>query len=173
MRAIKDMFTGPTLNNYKDWLIRRYNLKTENKKYSKLFTVLLTSPFLFKNVRDRNRARDGLDLREDFMQENGIPIDGRLDEKKTECSMFEMMLALSERVDNEYIGDPLNPEPKIFFWELIQNLSLDEFTNDKYDSDKVIFILDQMYADRRNMFLMRGSKEEIWTQMLAYISTKY
>lgn len=173
MRAIKGMFEGPIFNDYRGYLLKIGNLRgNKYKNYTKLFTYLLMTPFIFKNNRDKNRARDGLDLREDFLKERGIQTE-RLDENVTECSMLEMLIALSIRVDKEYIGDPSDPNPDLFFWDLIVNSALDYLDNNGFDPDLFNYKMDQIYSDRINMFLMRGSTQEIWSQMLAYVSTHY
>lgn len=109
--------------DYLKYLINRYNLDSYLNKYKRIFEILHNKDFEYFLDRDENRYCDGIELRDDYK----IPIkywdlhDKFMNKK---CSLFEMLLALSIRMDNEVIGDPAEEHPETLFIEMIDNLDL-------------------------------------------------
>lgn len=150
-------------------------------QYGKLLRKLHDTPFKFCIYRDVNRAKDGLNLRQRFVQDEGLPSDIF---ENTPCTVLEMLVALSIRIDDEYIGDPGNPKPGILFWDMIQNLQLFQMVNGRFNPYYVIDILNtwmnrEFEPDGRgSIFPLRPSSTdvrtlEIWDQMNAYLSENY
>lgn len=164
--------------DYRDWLI---NLCHFNKKgYDELLTQLHFSPFEVILDRDDNRVQDGLSFRQQFLNENGI----NGDFYDHPCGILEVLVALSIRIDNEFVGNPVDPHPEMLFWMMICNLGLDKFDNKHYNSDFIYEILGR-FVSRQYDFNGNGGifplknarndqrKNEIWNQMLAYVSENF
>lgn len=170
-------------DDYLQYLIWRCGLQ-RNNKYGRLYMVLHNIEFTWIIDRDDNREGDGVELRDDY----DIPYPWRSVESEAfferPCSVMEMLVGLSIRVDNEFIGDPAEEHPEIFFMEMIKNLKLDRFIGDRYQKEDVIRIV-KRWLDRNFDRDGRGSpfpvykdhrdqrKLEIWDQMNSYINEKY
>lgn len=179
MKTVHDLW-----DEYFNWLVKGLNLK--KKGYNELLYLLFETPFAVVLERDKNRLADGRYLRNHFFFDMGI--DG--DFMDHPVSVLEVLIALSNRIDAEYIGNPNKPRPDIIFWELLCNLGLDSvcfsdskvktptnlrkfdrimdtFLGRKYDfyGNGSIFPLKSVSFDAKNM--------EIWEQMQAYLSENY
>jgi len=149
--------------------------------YYILMEELHNIDFKFVIERDESRLKDGLALRYDFFDDYPN-ISGANFTKP--CSVLEMLIGLAIRIDNEYIGDPGNPHPEYFFWDMIHNLGLDIYDNDHFNKENVrekvqiwmnrefksdgtgsIFKLKNVTFDFRNV--------EIWQQAMAYLTENY
>lgn len=147
--------------------------------YLELMTFLYETDFRYILHRDESRAVDGICLRDDFESFSGERVSGK------PCSVLEMLIALSIRIDTEYISD-LNDEQKAgkIFWEMIKNLRLDIFTDRHWNEQTVSEILD-LWMERRfrsdgkgSIFPLKYSEKdqknvEIWQQMLQYLDENY
>lgn len=169
---------------YFNWLLKGLNLK--KKGYSNLLYLLFETPFRVVLDRDNNRLDDGKYLRNHFFLDIGV--DGEFIEHPV--SVLEVLIALCNRIDAEYLGNPNNPRPDIIFWEILCNLGLDSvcFTDSrvKYPTNLRRFqdIIDT-FLDREYDFYGKGGlfplksvsfdqrEVEIWEQMQAYLSEKY
>lgn len=156
-------------DEYRYWLLDYVGFKKKN--YEHLMAILHDTDYIWVMDRDENRSDDGLSLRDHYGLYFNYP-----------CSVLEMLVALSIRINNDYIGDPGDLHPEIIFWEMICNLNLNRFDDDHMDSDLVSRILDN-WMNRRFSITGSGSifpqgstssrdqrKTEIWAQMLEYIS---
>ena len=164
-------------NEYGGWLLWRVHNKRKN--YEMMFKQLHDTPFRYIIHRDKNRAEDGIYLRDEFMQDTGIYIDSSKD-----CSVLEMLVALAIRIDNEYIGDPGKERPEVIFWQMLKNLGLHKFP-DNVSNPKKIFDILSIWIDRKfekdgrgSIFPIKNPDEnqveiEIWSQMLSYLSKTY
>lgn len=154
------------------------------KHYGRLFEILHNIDFEYILERDENRESDGIDLRDDFYIPDCFDFELEMAFYGRKCSVFEMLLALSIRVDDEIIGDPAEEHPEKFFIEMIENLGLGIFRGDRYRDEYVIEIV-QKWMDRKfnkkgggSPFPMKHDRRdqrklEIWDQMNAYISENY
>jgi hypothetical protein len=143
--------------------------------YKELFEYLYSKEFTWTIAMDRNRALDGIALRDTY----GYPGDP-LDEP---CSVLEMLIALASRIENQLMwnyeeGDRTSQ----WFWTMLTNLGLnalddehfdisiaeqivDRFLNREYDYNGEgggLFVLNKPPADMRAV--------EIWFQVNWYIS---
>lgn len=146
------------------------------KTYWRLLKQLHTKEFSWFVPNDDNRAEDGRDLRQEFLVDEGIA-SVEEDWLRYGCSMLEMLIALSRRLNFE--ADILHTRE--WFWLLIGNLGM-RHCNDKsnYISDLVdtiledviwrlylptgeggLFPLEHPERDQRNV--------EIWYQLSAYL----
>lgn len=174
-------------DDYLQYLIWRGGLE-KRREYSYLFETLHNIEFTYIIDRDDNRDEDGHDLRNDYK----IPLDFSLEEDEAFyahwTSVFEVLLAIAIRVDNEYIGDPAEEHPEEFFMEMIKNLGLDRFTNricQRHCRGSDIERIVNRWLDRKFDRYGGGSpfpvrydhrdqrKLEIWDQMNSYISENY
>lgn len=170
-------------DNYLQYLIWRCGLEKE-RKLSCLFETLHNIEFTYILGRDDNREEDGVDLREDYKVPSCFDADIEEAFYAHWCSVLEMMVALSIRVDKEYIGDPAEEHPEAFFMEMIKNLGLDRMVNGRYREEDVNHII-YRWLDRKFDRDGRGSpfplkhnirdqrKLEIWDQMISYIGENY
>lgn len=166
-------------NDYKEWLLD--SIGFEKRGYDILMEQLHATPFTYSIPMDKNRENDGLYLRLDFCKEKGLNPHS-LDFYE-ECSVLEMLVALSIRIENEYIGDPMNLHPEEFFWKMLQNLELDRENNRKIEGGRVGSIL-RTWLDREFKWNGVGSpfpigqkwkktdqrKLQIWDQAMEYIA---
>lgn len=170
-------------DDYLEFLIWRCQIQ-KLTRFGRLFEILHHVDFEWELERDENRESDGVDLRDEYDIPDGF------DEKTEEafyarrCSVLEMLIGLAIRVDDEFIGDPAEEHPEIFFMEMIENLGLDKFKGNRYTESDVIKIVNRwMHRDferngRGSPFPVKKSRRdqrklEIWDQMNTYISENY
>lgn len=120
---------------------------------------------------------DGIQLRFDYLEEIGL-VDYDLRWATRECSIFEMLIALSRRASFE---SQLTPSQ--WFWHMLDNLGIGGISDAHYheDSDVDIQLVLDRLVDRtydRNgrggLFPLREPygdqrKTELWYQMSYYI----
>lgn len=107
------------LDHYFEWLCNKIGYQEE---YYYLLEYLFNNNFIWVIDMDENRALDGLYLRRRFVDEEGVrgdPFENR------ECTILEMLVALSIRLEDEIMGDP-NLE---IFWKMLDNLGLTKTGN--------------------------------------------
>ncbi len=102
--------------DYFNFLIWRGRLE-KMTKYHNLFESLHNIKFIYIIDRDDNRKEDGKNLRNYYKIPNRFYRNEDLinDFYDREASVFEVLLALSIRVDNEIIGDPSEEHPESCF----------------------------------------------------------
>ena len=123
---------------------------------------------------DANRAADGLAIRKLYLSD--------ADDTKP-CSVLEMLTALSFRIERDITGEPGNDHPEHWFWEMLDNLGLLEYTDDHYDEDEVDTTLDiwmnreYRMDGRGGLFPVRYALYDmrdlpIWEQFALYLNEK-
>lgn len=172
--------SAPLDERYFRWLCRQIRLRLhqdQGKTYWSLLRQLHAKEFVWFVPNDDNRMEDGRDLRYEFLetQMDDTVYPGWLE---LGCSMLELLIALSRRLSFEGEG-----EPRYWFWELVNNLQLDEFPDRDYDKSVEQFIdesLDKViwrtYSSNGEggLFPLRESSHdqrsvEIWYQLNAYL----
>lgn len=156
--------------------MRTHHLLTE-QLHKKTFSAFVRN--------DDNRASDGVSLRFDFCDEFGYHDNQLLYFEP--CSMLEMLIALAGRM--AYESDELGRgyEAADWFWRMLKNVGLNEYTDEVYlsdafsdvqDSVEVILdnIIERRYLPngRGGLFPLRNPdqdqrKVELWYQMSAYL----
>lgn len=141
----------------------------------KLFRKLQNTEFVWLLSGDDNRVMDGMELRREFILEGDIPDnpEWRLQES---CSVLEMLVAFARRAEFQ-----TDIPVRDWFWEFLQNLRMDEFT-DGYDpsEEEMEEILDKFiwrtyeYDGYGGMFPLHDPKRdqrkvEIWYQFCDYL----
>ena len=164
---------------YFNWLIAKIGGRVITQRYHDLLLYLSQCEFRWSRLleTDSCRADDGLELRSQYLSEYGA----RRTEFREPCSVLEMMIALAIRIEIEITGAPGNDHPERWFWMMIQNLGLDQFTNETFNREDVDDILNY-WMDRRYDRHGRGglfpvlnstldqTTRPIWDQMCSYVS---
>lgn len=170
---------------YFSWLYDKVCDSSVRDKYWTILHILHDKEFYDLVPNDDNRIKDGIKLREDFMNEfNNFPyeqIDGP-------CSIFEMLIALSMRFEAMMIDHKDSDTIGTWFWEMLTNLGLAKYTNamclNSRDDLLIERVLDR-FLERTyhrngegNIFPLKNAKKnqckvEIWYQMCAYLLENY
>lgn len=151
--------------------------------YYYLLQKLHHTRFISLVPNDDNRAKDGEALRDLFKTDQNTSFI-----YNKPCSVLEMLIGLSYRMEGMMIGEPFEKEASECFWIFLNNLNVDWindsvyfddgnedeidqklkiFLNRKYDfnGEGGIFPLKKPKQDQRNV--------ELWYQMNAYLLENY
>lgn len=169
-------------DSYKEWLLSLISYRSISaEKYTKLINHLHSKEFEWVIDMDRNRAIDGISLRYRFAWNKNVgydEIDTYFDD--VPCSIFEMMVALSKRCEeNIMLDSDYGDRTGYWFWEMIANMHLGRYDDDSYDEEEVEEILDRMlfrlYSHNGDggLFTVNNGKdmrrEEIWCQLMGHL----
>lgn len=166
--------TGEPLEElYFKWLYGQVG-STKRKTHWNLLRQLHTKEFVWVVPNDDNRLEDGRDLRHEFCEDEDLAASDEW--MHYGCSMLEMLVALSRRLQFE------DDKPaREWFWELMFNLNLVEFTDDhELPKQEIDEILDEViwrtYQEngQGGLFPLKWPEEdqrdvEIWYQLSAYL----
>jgi hypothetical protein len=131
---------GTLDERYLTWLVRQIEPVTNlnpARSHWVLCSEMYKKEFTWFIPNDDNRLYDGLDLRQEFVdeEEGGDAPEIWLSEA---CSFLEMIIALARRMAFE--STPL--EPDYWFWRMMENLNLRIYVDEVYDDDVRILIDD-------------------------------
>lgn len=170
----------PLDEQYFKWLyhqVASVRLKNPARTYWSLLRHIFTKEFVWLVPNDDNRVEDGRDLRYEFIEE--VNVDPDPEWIGVGCSMLEMLIGLSRRLAFEAEG-----EPRDWFWKLIENLDLrnysDAYYKHKSQAEVVDHVLDAVIWRTYDtdgyggLFPLQNPKEdqcevELWYQMSCYI----
>ena len=169
------------IDGYFEWMYHLVCKDVNSLSYRKLLCQLYDTPFEPRIAMDENRAEDGVELRYRFGYEHGLDgatIAGCLD--NSDCSVLEMMVALSIRCEEHIMNDPdIGDRTGKWFLDMITNLGLDEMTDERYDKQYVGKVLGRfmdrayerngeggLFTVHHNRIDMRSV--EIWYQAMWY-----
>lgn len=174
-------------NEYFDWLYdivcgKRYSKQVS---YQKLLMHLHTIVFRYSIPKDGNRAEDGMDLRYRFAITNGYEdsYETIIDYLDGPCSVFEMMVALSIRCEENIMDNPdIGNRTGQWFWGMIVNLGIGCMTDNRFDKayvdNAIKRFLDRAYEQNGNggLFTIENCKYdlrtvEIWYQLCWYLNS--
>lgn len=148
------------------------------KGYRKMLYELYESEFFTIDPLDDNRLVDGCELRYRFGHDANIPhsvIDKKFD--RNVCSVLEMMVALSIRMEETIMGDPdYGDRTTMWFWMMIKSLGLYDIKDNKFDYDHVQHTISRFLNrdyepnGEGGLFTVNNTKKdmrdlEIWYQM--------
>lgn len=170
------------LDEYYNWLLNRIENPERPivRRYTELLNALYCKRYSYRIARDSNRAIEGVNLRYEFGDIFGYPrymIDRWI---YGQCSVLELMVALSARCENEISG---NMDAHIWFWTMIESLNLEGMDNDHFEPNYV----DQALEDFMNgnykkngegsLFALKNThrdmrKLELWYQMQTFLIEK-
>lgn len=170
---------------YYEWLYSQVcspKTLSPSRTYYKLTDVLFTTRFEWFVPNDDNRADEGRELRFEFLDafqiDENDPFWISLD-----CSIFEVLIALSRTLAFELGGTA-----REWFWEMLGNLELDQFTDSNWfesaSKEEVDYILrrlmDRTYDPdgKGGLFPLKnpgGDQRaiEIWYQLNAYAAEQF
>lgn len=166
-----------------DWVCKdRYH---QDISYKKLLMHLHSTEFIYLIRNDQNRAEDGMNLRYRFAKtmEDDEPVSYILKSLDGPCSVLEMMIALANRCEEDYMDDPAYGDRTVqWFWGMIANLNLGSMIDSRYDKEYVARVLyDFLHRKyerdgRGGLFRIRDCPEdmrkiEIWYQMCYFLDT--
>ena len=174
--------------DYFHWLCEQIGVEHGDRSYWILAKELHRRIFVAYVEHDENRESDGEELRDEYLYETGFvkkySIEG-------ECSLLEMLIALARQMDFEtgdvYVENGNDNRTDIWFWEMMENLGLDEFDDARYGElggrayvgAIIDRLLDREYdADGHGgLFPLKHPIEdqrdvEIWYQMAAYLNER-
>ena len=167
----------PLDNLYFNWLcakVIQLENPTPSLRYDMLFRILHSTEYVWLIPGDDDRAEDGVELRQNFLDETGLEDD--LHWEHQVCSVFEMLVAFSKRcefaTDVPYID---------WFWEFIENLGLRPF-NDAADGWDLVPEILYTFVWRQYDFNGRGglfpiehcvhdqTQTDVWYQFSDYLT---
>lgn len=121
-------------DEYFDYL---YDIVCETDKHKVLCAFLHGQEFTYSIPMDGNRFEDGISLRYRFGYECDIPnfrITDELDDRP--CSVFEMMVALALRMEEDVMACPGLNRTGEWFEAMLESLGLANMTNERFDEDR-------------------------------------
>lgn len=174
-------------NEYFKWM---YDLVNGDSKYSlsyyKLFNLLHAIEFIPKMKIDDNRSADGIFLRQKFGNRFGYSID-EIDYafQNQPCSILEMMIALSLRIEEQIMEDSdYGDRTGQWFWNMINSLRLGKMSDEEYDQDYVIHVMELFISREYNpdgegsLFHLKNPPEDmrsadIWCQAMWFLNENF
>ena len=173
-------------SDYFHWLLELVG--ADDQDYYPLFRKLHDIEFTWSVANDDNRAADGVNLRYDYISEENLRLDSCGLDLNRPCSVLEMLIGLSVRIERDVIGEPGNDQTAKWFWIMIENLSLDRQHVSYFDPKFVDEIVQKMLKrdyekdgfgclfppekqDEKQD--LRLKKQEIWYQMSYYLEEHF
>jgi len=171
---------------YLEWLYSQVGdvkIEDPSRTYWKVLKQLYTKEFVWIIPNDDNRIQDGKDLRYEFVDQSGLD-DVDRNWVHLGCSMLELLVGLSRRLAFEVDG-----EPRVCFWELMNNLGLRKYTDYRYSQREefvcrvVDTVLDRVIwrtfepTGKGGIFPLKNATRdqrelEFWYQLCAYVLEK-
>lgn len=175
------MLNNDIYEQYFNWLCDIVNVSTVS--YDKLLRLLHRIKFRWGNIRDKNRAEDGTDLRFRFRKSiDGLSRNEVLNWHDEEpCSVLEMMIALAIRAEEQIMDNPqVGNRTTQWFWSMVASLGLTGMSDDMFDlieaKDIIERFLNREYSPdgKGGLFTIRDCEYdlrdvEIWTQLCWYL----
>lgn len=171
---------------YRDWLISLVTKTPEEYRRYRFVLEELWKEFYTIIDDDENRVGDGLDVRLFYYNNIRGPINNLEELGRSRC--LEVLIGISKRCAFEVYYLPEAKEFPDFFWELLDNLGLTEYSIDKWSGTRVFLEVDEIltrWLDRSysyngvgGIFPMDNVEEDqrkvpIWYQMQRYLGQKY
>lgn len=167
--------------------------KNIKHSYYKLLELLHNIDYEYSNPLDQNRESDGKDLRYHFAYRAKLP-ESVIQEnlvKRNGCSVLEMLIALSFKIEEEIMYDPTKGDrTSEWFGLMLYNLGLTEFSDQNWIygiTDNNVYSIVKRFLDNDidpygngGLFIFKKPKTDgsirsadIWTQANWYISETY
>lgn len=162
---------------YFRWLLEYFDIS--RPRYKKLLKHLFKTEYYYINPMDANRESDGIDIRLEFDNDTGHSFSG--DILSYPCSLIEMLIGMSIRIQNIMDDEFESTDVSYWFWDMIDNLGLLDYTDDYFDLDEyeqiVYDFMDKKYTEgtRGNIFIIMDpdfdtKNSELWMQMQKYLN---
>lgn len=170
---------------YYKWMLDKIGgTKRNGRSYVNLLSYLRFLPYVYTMPMDGNRYEDGIDLRYRYAYDNGLD---QVDIASTDnypCTIFEMLLALALRIEEDIMSDPdYGDRTAVWFWEFLDNLGLTKADDMNFSSDYVSSVLERFvnreYEPNGEGSIVRINdptknclEAELWMQVMWYLSEK-
>lgn len=180
-----DAYKGWNIYDYYQWLIAKVEDPIA-ENHTMLLRDLHNIPFKWSIHMDLYRAKGGVSLRADYMEEMGLTNSSDYiftEYEDVACSVLEMAIALAECFSRDVIGTSYKSTAQ-WFWIMMDNLELLVATDDhylpEYVQDRVEVFIDRTY--QRNgvggMFpLKHPSRDQrdvdLWYQLSEWFKENY
>lgn len=179
--------SAPLDERYFTWLygmIGTVSTKNPASNHWKLARQLYSTEFEFFIPNDDNRAEDGRQLRDEFLDLSPFEEwEEAEDWLLLPCSFLEMLIALARKVAFETYACDGEDETGEWFWKILDNLKLSQWTDRKYNFKVGVSVALALEAVNRRtynyngvggLFPLRLAREdqrevEIWYQLAAYL----
>ncbi|MBO7449426.1 MAG: hypothetical protein J6U54_03575 [Clostridiales bacterium] len=165
---------------YFDWLCGYVGCHNHRKLLRYLYSV----PFTYNLSMDANRYEDGVNLRYRFADEKHHHyrfVTAWLDDH--DCSVLEMMVALSLRIEEHLTGDPeVGDRTHKWFTDMLKSMGVYSITDQIFTNSEIYVrscvekMLNRSYSRNGNggLFTLRHSRKdlrkvEIWYQAMWYL----
>ena len=165
---------------YFQWLYSQFanpNARTPRRSHWSLAKLLYSIPFRWSIRNDDNREADGQELRFEYLDVAG-ETDYDFVWMSMECSILEMLIALSRRA-----SDDTDMKPSEWFWIFLDNLDISGWNDYRYDEeakDEIEHIVNRLISrtydsdGRGGLFPLRHPqmdqrRVELWYQLSAYL----
>lgn len=167
--------------SYFDWLAELIYADDYTRNcYQKVLSLLFSTPFYWSVDNDGNRAKDGLNLRDEYQKATGFN-----SHRYGVCSVLEMMVALACRCEDDIMHDPDEGDRTyIWFWEMMDNLGLTDQDDYQFDEETSREIIDR-FLNRKygpngegGPFYIENCRQdlrkvELWYQLNFYIEDRF
>ena len=178
------MYRGDLLDEYREWLFDIIRFDDFCDRYERLLDFLSGVKFTWLVDHDDNRAEDGFALRWKFASECDTDDNFWIGRMPVRCSVLEMMIALSMRIEDEVHDPEEGDRTALWFWNMIKTMGLFGMVNQLFDreicEEKVDIFLQRKY--KRNgiggLFVTKSASNdmrcsEIWYQMNTWIAENF
>lgn len=175
------MYRDKDLEGYFGWLVKKVGVDFSDTKKLDFLWQLFTIDFYYTVGNDVNRLRDGLTLRDEYLEE-----DGRWGVPVHNCSVLEMLIGFSDRLAKHVLGDySSDGEVTVeWFWRFIRNLGITNAKGDIILSKGDICTVIERWLHRDFSYYGHGSPfpldenspvedqrdVEIWQQFCIYLA---
>lgn len=171
---------------YFKWLLNFVCSSRQKSTYSLMLHDLFEKEFIWIVEYDENLANHGLRLREDFYGSSEtvakmVDMYGEIDDN---CSVLEMLIALSIACESSIMTDGEHDHTRKWFWIMLRNLKLDIYDDMSYDEEEIDEILNIFLLRRYdnygngNIFKFKNpganlTKIDIWMQLNQYLIERF
>lgn len=171
--------------DYFQWLCGLVMIDEPDHSYWVLAKELHVRRFVWTIPNDDNRNKDGEKLREIFADESFYD---NCDCLRGPASVLEVLIGIAKRMESILYDPKMGDRTVNWFWELIENLGLQRFTDEEYYLNGGPILVDQilsiwMHRSYKKtgvggIFPLKNAKKdqkkvEIWYQMHAYLAENY
>lgn len=120
-------------------------------QYVSLLQILDNISYVYRHPMDYNRLMDAYNLRREFANHPIFP--GSAADVKP-VSVFEVLVALSKKMDEDILSEPGQNRPAKWFWTMLNNLGLMIYPDYSLNADEIRVKVDNWLEGR---FMPNGS----------------
>lgn len=167
----------PIEGAYFNWLCAKVQRDRAKHIYVDLLRILYSTEFVWALPEDKNRAEDGLELRQDFLRESRERPNPHWFNQP--CSVLEVLVAFANRASFQ-----TDISVRDWFWEMLDNLDMGEYrqvsrSDEVHIQEKLHNFIWRTYdpSGYGGLFPMRWPrsdqrKVEIWYQFCEYLEDR-